>query len=228
METVPDGLTHDQGRVLMCLTGHLEGNSRVEAAWLVGSLARGVGDRFSDVDVVAAVAQGALRGVVDEWPSRAASLLDLAFARAAYSAPTGTTFTHVTAAYVRFDVTFVSTSEAPKRVRGGISLLASSPVDSRTTGSDDPPSPAADRVRKLSEEFLRVLGMLPVVIGREEYLVAASGAALLRSMLTDLLGELAPPGYRGGAMRLERTHSRGDRSAPRLRAPVPSRREAFE
>lgn len=207
MKTVPDGLSCEQGRLLTRLVEHLQSDSRIEAAWLVGSLARGLGDRFSDVDLLAAVGERVLPRVVEEWPARAASLVDLAFARPVYSTPTGTTFMHVTSDYVRFDVTFLPTTRAPQSARGGISLLTPSPLDSPAAESDDPPGPAADRVRNLSEEFLRVLGLLPVAIGRHEYLVAASGAALLRSLLMDLFRELAPPGYRGGAMRLEKTLS---------------------
>lgn len=203
MKAVPDGLTPAQGQLLTRLARHLDSDSRIGAAWLVGSLARGLGDRFSDVDVRAAVDGGALRAVVDEWPARVASLVELVFVRAVSSTPTGTTFAHVTSGYVRFDVTF-ATSRALEPPRGGIPLLASSPIDT-PVAEPDPPGSAAERVRRLSEEFLRVLGLLPVVIGRREYLVGASGAALLRSMLMDLLAELAPPGYRGGAMRVERT-----------------------
>ncbi|MFZ0215422.1 MAG: hypothetical protein WAM30_05715 [Candidatus Dormiibacterota bacterium] len=207
MKTIPEGLSSGQRGVLTRLIEHLESDSRVEAAWLVGSLGHGLGDRFSDVDLLTAVSESALPAVVDEWPACSASLVDLAFARTVYSAPSGTTFTHVTSDYVRFDVTLTTTHRALENTQGGIALLASVPIDSDAAGPDEPPGVAADRVQKLSEEFLRVLGLLPVVIGRQEYLVAASGAALLRSMLVDLFRELAPPGYRGGAMRWERTLS---------------------
>lgn len=207
METVPDGLTHEQRQVLARVVGYLEADARIEAAWLTGSLARGLGDRFSDVDVCAAVAERALREVVEEWPARAPSVVDLAFTRRLSTTSTGATFTHVTPDYGRFDVTFITTDQARKSASGGIPLLESSSVDLHLGSPGERSSPSADRVSKLSEEFLRVLGLLPVVIGRNEDLVAASGAALLRSMLMDLFLELAPPGYRGGAMRAEKVLS---------------------
>lgn len=207
MDAIPDELTDGQRRLLSHVVGFLESDSRIEGAWLVGSLARRLGDRFSDVDVLIAVAQRALASLVEEWPGRAGLLVDLAFVRPAYSTPASTTFTHVTSDYVRFDLTFATTSEAVTHAPDGISLLAASPNDSGRAESDNGPGPSGDRVQKLAEEFLRVLGLLPVVIGRREYLVAASGAALLRSMLMDLFRELAPPGYRGGAMRLEKALS---------------------
>lgn len=207
MNAVPPGLSSGQSRVLRRLLGCLEPDPRIEAAWLIGSLGRGLGDRFSDVDVLAGVAESALPGVVEEWPARAASLVGTAFGRPLSSVAGGTAFTHVTPDYVRFDVTFATTSRALDVARGGTPLFGPPSIGAEPAETGGPSSPAADRVRKLSEEFLRVLGLLPVVIGRREYLVAASGAALLRSMLMDLFRELGPPGYRGGAMRLERTLS---------------------
>lgn len=207
MDAIREDLGDGRRRLISQVLRDLKSDPRIEGAWLVGSLARRLGDRYSDVDLLVAVAEGALAGLVEEWPGRAASFLDLAFARPAFSAPGATTFTHVTSDYLRFDLTFAVTDQALKRARDGISILATSPVHSDPVESDDRPRPAAGRVQKLAEEFLRVLGLLPVVIGRHEYLVAASGAALLRSMLMDLFRELAPAGYRGGAMRLEKTLS---------------------
>ena len=207
MATVPDGLTSEQSQLLARLVARLESDARVEGAWLVGSLARGLGDRFSDLDLHAAVDEGLLREVVEEWPARAPSVVDIAFARPVYSTRTSTTFTHVTPDYVRFDVTFITTRKALMSAGRGIPLLNSSPIHPPMAEPDDEPSISSDRISKVSEEFLRVLGLLPVVIGRGEYLVAASGAALLRSMLMDLFREVAPPGYRGGAMRAEKTLS---------------------
>lgn len=207
MDRVPVGLSRGQGQVLHHLLGYLESDARIEAAWLAGSLGRRLGDRFSDVGLLTAVAGGGLPGVVEEWPARVATLVDLAFTQTVYSAPGGTNFSHITSEYVRFDVTFTTATRALELARGCISLLASPSAEPDSARPDDAPGPDATRVRKLSEEFLRILGLLPVVIGRQEYLVAASGAALLRSMVMDLFRELSPPGYRGGAMRLERTLS---------------------
>jgi hypothetical protein len=57
-------------------------------------------------------------------------------------------------------------------------------------------------VARLNREFLRILGLLPVVLGREEYVVGASGAGLARTLLIQLMvEEVAAPGP-GGALHL--------------------------
>ena len=48
---------------------------------------------------------------------------------------------------------------------------------------------------------MRVLGLLPIILGRDEYVVGASGAALLRGLVIRLM-LLATPS-RGGALRLD-------------------------
>ena len=54
----------------------------------------------------------------------------------------------------------------------------------------------------MTTEFIRVLGLLPVVVGRDEHVVGASGATLLRTMLVQLALEDVAVEDRGGALHL--------------------------
>ena len=65
------------------------------------------------------------------------------------------------------------------------------PDDLHSALPDDlpPGAPKPARVQGLIEEFIRVLGLLPVAIGRGEHVVAARGAGLLRDKLIDLMLE---------------------------------------
>lgn len=54
-------------------------------------------------------------------------------------------------------------------------------------GDGGPPAPQPTDVDALAEEFLRVLGLLAVVVARGEWIVASDGAWLLRSFLVRLL-----------------------------------------
>ena len=59
-------------------------------------------------------------------------------------------------------------------------------------------------VRELTEEFLRVLGLLPVVLGRGEVVTAASGAGRLRDLLTTLSRYRREGDRLSGALHLSR------------------------
>jgi predicted nucleotidyltransferase len=60
-------------------------------------------------------------------------------------------------------------------------------VDIVVSNGAEPTLVRAPDLRGLVEEFLRVLGLLPVVIGRGEWIVASDGAWLLRTLLVQLL-----------------------------------------
>ena len=66
------------------------------------------------------------------------------------------------------------------------------------------PRPNRTRVAFLIDEFIRVLGLLAVVVGRAEFETGVSGAGLLRTQLTELLVEAAETADKGGALHLGR------------------------
>ena len=67
----------------------------------------------------------------------------------------------------------------------------------------EPYRTSADTLRALVEEFIRVLGLAPVGIGRGEHIVALSGVELLRQMALNLMLEEngVSQSDRGGALR---------------------------
>ena len=67
-----------------------------------------------------------------------------------------------------------------------------------------PRAPDTRRVLQLVNEFIRVIGLLTVVVGRGEYFMAATGTGLLRDCLMKLmLEEVGHP--TGGALHPSRT-----------------------
>ena len=66
----------------------------------------------------------------------------------------------------------------------------------------EPLAPSGPRVIGLTKEFMRILGLLPVVLGRGEYVVGASGASLIRTLLIQLMIEDVAVADRGGALHL--------------------------
>jgi hypothetical protein len=143
------------------LVGELRMDARVRSVDLGGSLRTGGADRWSDLDLVVRAADGAADELFGSLPSIAARAAPLVFSRA-MSFADHAVFVAVTQAWLRLDVVVHGT-------KGG---AANAPVDA---------------LRSLVEEFLRVLGLLPAVAGRREWIVASDGAMLLRSLLVALL-----------------------------------------
>lgn len=187
----------DRDTLLSRLTGLLRADERVRALWLSGSLGRGTGDAYSDLDLLAVVADGT--DLLAGWEDRVRAVTPLVL----YQTLGHSVANHVTPEWLRFDLSV--------RTAGGLTGLAADRLvtlfdrDGLTgtlpaTGEPVRADPAA--VTRLGREFLRVLGLLPVVLGRGEYVAGALGAGLLQQLLVRLMLEDVEVPDRGGALHL--------------------------
>jgi hypothetical protein len=138
--------------------------------------------------------------------------------------------TRATGDWLRIDFLLVS----PERL-SGYARDAAKPLFDRQNLFDTmllasaPPRPNRARVEFLINEFIRVLGLLVVVVGREEFETGVTGAGLLRTQLTDLLVEAAGSSNKGGALHLSRILTPRQRHALRdLPSPLPTRDSVIE
>ncbi|HEY2792649.1 MAG TPA: nucleotidyltransferase domain-containing protein [Micromonosporaceae bacterium] len=173
----------------------LSADDRVLAIWLAGSLGRGRGDEFSDIDLVVAADPSRRDALVDEWDEIADRIAPIVH-RHKLSGRTMAVFAHVTDEWDRFDVTVVS----PPMSHVAADLTPLHDPDGLHASLPETAEAPPDRSGELAAEFLRVLGLLPVVVGRKEWVVGASGAGLLRGMLIQLMLSTVPE--RGGALRM--------------------------
>jgi hypothetical protein len=187
----------DRDTLLAGLRDLLAGDDRVRALWLAGSLGRGTADRHSDIDLLAAVTDRA--GLLDGWERRVGTLTPLVYVQRLGDSVVN----HITPGWLRFDLSLRDTDALAGLARDRLvtlfdrdGLTAALPA----TGTPLRADPAA--VAALSREFLRVLGLLPVVLGRAEYVAGALGAGLLRALLVRLMLEDVEVPDRGGALHL--------------------------
>jgi predicted nucleotidyltransferase len=181
------------------ITEVLSGDPRVLAAWLVGSRGRGAEDRFSDVDVWLVVSDEDRSGFVEDWPALSDQVSPSVLRRRVV----GSTFTHISPAWERWDVSIGVPGDVPRRARSTVTpLFDRADLGSRLQARGEPLRPDPVKVTALVTEFLRVLGLLPVVLGREEYVVGVSGVGLLRELVIQLLLEQVAVEDRGGALHL--------------------------
>jgi hypothetical protein len=190
----------DRDALLVRLTAALRADERIRAAWLTGSLGRGSGDRYSDVDVLVAVADADRAALLDDWSGLADSVAPIVHTQRLGTAVVN----HITAGWLRFDVSFVDPGELAERSADGLlPLFDRDGLAARLAGPVASAGPSAATVGRLTREFLRILGLLPVVLGREEYVVGASGAGLARTLLIQLMVEEVAAPDPGGALHLQ-------------------------
>jgi predicted nucleotidyltransferase len=213
--------------LIEALAAALEADADVEAAWLAGSLGRGGGDAFSDVDILALAADGRSGEASARWANGgAAKVAEPVLVNALFG---GRVVNVVTADWERFDVVFVQGGELDRYDAAHLLPLFNRGDRAPPRRPHVPYQPNPATVSALIREFLRVQGMGPVAIGRGEHLVALSGVEMLRQMTLDLMLEenRVSPAERGGALKRNpflTDHQRGELEGM---APVAATREGL-
>src|ERR1051325_4949011 len=190
-------MTPEQQSLVDAISAVLQGDPRIEAAWLAGSLGRNAGDEFSDVDVVVLCPDGTANEIAAK-----PGLLNFAKPVLINTLFGGRIVNVITPDWQRFDLVFAEASDLSRYNANDLKQLFN------RTGREPPrtapvsrPS-TAEGLAKLVQEFYRVMTLAPLGIGRKEYIVALSGIELLRRMTVDLMLEENGVGQnqRGGAL----------------------------
>jgi len=195
-------ITHPQQRLIDSINLALSRDSRIKSAWLAGSLGRGSGDAFSDVDIAVVVADADLQAALNSYRENASSIAHVV----QINLVRGRVLNCITTDWDRFDLTFMKPGEFAGRPFEPMMALFNRETPERETPPASAYEPSADRVLEIVNEFIRVLGLLQVGIGREEYVLLEDGIGLLRRMTVDLMIEKngIAPSARGGALHLRR------------------------
>ena len=179
-------------------------HDEVMAVALNGSLARGLPDEHSDLDIEVVVADERLRSFIDDLPGIIRSACDPVLIKV------GPFVTNVvTRDWLRADVVVRAGSEAR---RAG---------DADATPVFDPHAPL-----RVVEEFMRSLGLLPAAAARGEWVGAYIATGFLTRLLTELM-EFENGTHRvGGALRLSERLTPDQRDAIAAIPPLIPTKEA--
>ena len=195
--------TAAQKALLERLIQVLEGDERVESAWLSGSFGRGDGDAWSDIDITAVVDEEDLPHCVGEYGGARDPIGGTGILFTLY----GRVVSAVTPDWERYDIVFTTPQEFRTHDKAALKPLALKSLEFPPPPPPRPPKPyqpSADALTAAAREFLRILGLLPVAVGREEWLASQEGVGLLRKALIEMMMEANGFGrsQRGGAKRL--------------------------
>ncbi|MGL4319716.1 MAG: nucleotidyltransferase domain-containing protein [Paracoccaceae bacterium] len=189
--------------------GPLAALDHVKAIFLSGSHARGTSDMWSDLDLVLVVDRQDHAAVVHAARAALEAIAPIVLFRA-QAGPESTLVNVVMADWTRVDL--LLEPEAPFQRRDPVSLRAvQDPEGLAAALLPAPPDHAGVQRRVIwaTEEFIRVLGLLPVALGRCEHVLATMGAGLLRDQLITLMK--AEAGTLGeGMLHLSRSVSADD------------------
>lgn len=169
----------------------LEGDQRVRAMWLGGSLARGSADAASDLDVLVAVADDGHESFTSSWRTWLADITptvlaeELPFAKGS--------FYSVTPAFERFDVVVELVSTLPTTFFGTRTVVFDRDgLTVRLPGVDSAPGPSAEAVTALVTEYFRVSAVETIVV-RDDWLLAREHLHVVASLIYRLFVEANAP-----------------------------------
>jgi len=179
----------------------LQTDRRVRALFLSGSFGCGTADRYSDIDLLVITDPGRQEEFLRSWPDILGSISELVFWQRLF--PAFPLLNVITSEWLRCDLLVFDPDQLRIHSQKSLKVLLDESNLYATLPADDPMRSRPSRLGAIINEFIRVFGLSPVAVGREEYVVAATGAGLLRRSLIQLF--LEENGIRNaGALHLKR------------------------
>jgi hypothetical protein len=168
-------------------------DERIRAFWLSGSLARGVADAGSDLDVIVAVRDADFDAYAANWRDWLATVTPVLLARQIPDMPGS--FYSLTTECLRLDVVVEPVSRlATTPFRRRTVVLDRDGLDAQLPAPVDRAGPDLERMAFLVEEFYRTLANFPpAVLAREDWLLGVMGVQANRQMLYDLFVQANQP-----------------------------------
>ncbi len=181
------------------ITEALRRVDQIRAVFLGGSHGTGTADAYSDIDFVVVAEAGLTDDIAALWRDTLSDLGQLVLWRDRSVAPT--LINAILAPDMRVDALVLQPTQLGRHTQDGVQVL----LDRDALYDTLPPSPPAPQrdIRRHAyqfEEFIRVLALLPLVVGRQEFINGVTGLTHLRRHLIDLLIAEAGIPYRGGAL----------------------------
>jgi hypothetical protein len=195
-------MTPDQQSLLEALETALRSDVRIASAWLTGSLGSGRGDAWSDIDITLVAGADDIPGLLGDLMDPDGPLPATALRLSQF----GRLVNGTTPELQRFDLLLSTPDEFARQNPAAVKLLfgdaSQGPAERAAPPSD--PGAVARRVEALVTEFLRVLSLATVPVGRREWVVMQDGVGHLRRLLIELMLEEngVGPAERGGAKKL--------------------------
>jgi len=166
----------------------LRDEERARILWLTGSLATGMADAQSDVDLRVAVQPEDFASVGQWWQNLIDRISTTVWKRRWPGAPDEVILSAITPDYLRFDVVIQSVADRKPRTLEAAQVLFDKDglAEQFTLTAPMPQQPLA-RLSFVVEEGIRLLGMLPIVVERDDVPMGIEGQLAMHSLLISLL-----------------------------------------
>ena len=190
-------------RVIDTISNALRDTQGIEALFLSGSHATGLADAYSDIDFVMVAKDGATDAVSSLWRDAVMQTGEIVLWWDRTTVPV--LINAITADWTRTDVIILKPEQMGHHTQAGLLPLFDHKGVHRTLAEATAPvQPDPKKFRYQVEEFIRILGLLYLAVGREEYINGVLGVFHLRAALVELMIEETGAPNRGGVLHLNR------------------------
>lgn len=190
----------EQRAIIERATAVLRADSRVLAAWLAGSYARGNADVYSDVDIHCVITDDSLDWFLEHWAQTAGAIMPVLMHHSIPGVAGGFVLSPT---WQHLDLIFTAVSAFRSEALTEFTPLfdpeghlpESVPAEARV--------PATSLTREQIDLYFYLIGNMVVTLGRGEYVVALGGVVGIKdAFLVPVMIEVAGHTRSGGAKRL--------------------------
>lgn len=198
----------------------------IRALFLSGSYGAGLEDAHSDIDFLLVAEDGASDAVAEQWREAVARTGEIVLWWDRTVRPL--LINAITEDWLRTDVIVLKPDQLRGQTQDKLKVLFDHDglYDALPAVVPEPPRNTSHILYQI-EEFIRILGLMPLAMGREEYLNGVLGVFLLRNKLVELLVEETCAPHRGGALHLNRLITEEQKAVLTALPPAVPEREAL-
>ncbi len=214
-------MTHAE--IIETITEAVRNVPGIKALFLSGSYGNGLADAYSDIDFIMVTENGATDEFAEIWKDAISKTGEIVLWWDRTTVPV--LINAITADWTRTDLIMLRSEQMRAHAQSTLKpLFDHDGVYDGLAKTARPPVPDPKRFKHQIEEFIRVLGLLHLAAGREEYINGVLGVFHLRSKLVDLLIEETAAPHRGGILHLNRLITDEQKAVmTALPPPVPAR-----
>ncbi|MEJ8561689.1 aminoglycoside 6-adenylyltransferase [Yoonia sp. GPGPB17] len=194
-------MTHNE--TIRTITEATRNAPGVKALFLSGSYGNGMADAYSDIDFVIVTEDGATDSIAALWKEAVGKTGNIVLWWDRTTVPV--LINAITADWTRTDLIILKPEQMRAHAQDTLKpLFDHDGIYSTLPQTTLPPIPNPARFLYQVEEFIRVLGLLHLAAGREEYINGVLGVFHLRNKLVELLIAETNAPNRGGVLHLNR------------------------
>lgn len=189
----------DQRELIDALTKALASHDAVRGLFLGGSFGRGTNDEWSDVDFVIVAEADDHPALAEHWRHTLNSLVPIVFWQELQRGDL--VINAISEEWLRCDTSLTTRDSFGRRAKNLVKpLIDRDGIYEALPDTLPPKTPDAGYVHYVIHEFIRMLGLMPVGAGRQEYVTMALGVGMMRGHLEGLLMQDVPHPDPGGML----------------------------